>query len=640
MFGPCTLGSLAMERRLAAILAADVKGYSQLTEIDEESSTATLCTYRMAVEGLISSHRGHIFSSAGDGLVVEFPSIVEAIRCAVAIQKEIAERNASLPEEQRMQFRIGVNLGDVIAEDGNFYGTGVNVAVRLEQLAEAGGICVSRIVYEQVRKIVELPFEDIGEHRLKNIAEPIRVYRIHPAPLPWSKRLFSRGRVYRRLGVAAGFLLLLIAVAAGASYLRNAELPWLGKLTDLIGPSLPVQPSIAVLPFADLSSGSDQQYLADGITEELITGLAKFPEFVVMARNSTFAYKNKPTDVRDVGKKLNVRYIVEGSIQRNDRNVRITAQLIDANTGHHLWADRYDRELKSIFAIRDDITRAVAGTLGGLQGKVAQAEAVRLSGNDPNSFTSYSYVMKGWEEWRKFTSEGNAAARQLFQIASSIDPNYARAYAGLAWTYANEYDYEWTDDFDTAIKRATEMAHKAVSLDPSDYQAHWVLGWAYLYNWEHEKAIASYLRARELNPNDAELLAEMANLLIYTGQPKQAIAQVKEAIRLNPFHEKWYDEYLGWAYEEAGMPQEAIEVLEQVIGKDPDPEAIWILPTLAAAYANPAIARMDGARATVKTILTLKPEFSSAEVASRNPYKTQKLIDRYVNALRRAGLPE
>ena len=629
-----------MERRLAAILAADVKGYSQLTEIDEESSTATLCTYRMAVEGLISLHRGHIFSSAGDGVVAEFPSVVEAIRCAVEIQKEVAERNVSLPEEQRMQFRIGVSLGDVIAKEGNFYGTGVNVAVRLEQLAEAGGICVSQIVYEQVRKVIELPFEDIGKRRLKNIAEPIHVYRIHAAPLSWSKRIFSRDKIRRRVSIAAGLLLLLIGVAAGASYLRNAELPWVGELGKLFELPLPVQPSIAVLPFADLSSGSDQQYLADGITEELITGLAKFPEFVVMARNSTFAYKNKPTDVREVGKKLNVRYVVEGSIQRNDRNVRVTAQLIDANTGRHLWADRYDRELKSIFAIRDDITRAVAGALGGLQGKVAQAEAGRLSGKDPNSFTSYSYVMKGWEEWRKFTKEGNAAARQLFQIASSIDPNYARAYAGLAWTYANDYDYEWTDDFDTAIKRATEMAHKAVSLDPSDYQAHWVLGWAYLYNWEHEKAMASYSRARELNPNDAELLAEMANLLIYTGQPKQAIRQVKEAIRLNPFHEKWYDEYLGWAYEEAGMPQEAVEVLEQVIGKDPDPEAIWILPTLAAAYANPAIARMNDAREVVKTILTLKPEFSSAEVASRNPYKTQKLIDRYVNALRRAGLPE
>jgi TolB-like protein/class 3 adenylate cyclase/Tfp pilus assembly protein PilF len=628
-----------MERRLAAILAADVKGYSQLTEIDEESSTATLCTYRTAVERLISSHRGHIFSSAGDGVVAEFPSIVEAIRCAVAIQKEIAERNASLPEAQRMQFRIGVNLGDVIAENGNFYGTGVNVAVRLEQLAEAGGICVSRIVFDQIRKVVELPFEDIGEQRVKNIAEPIHVYRIHPAPLPWGKRLFSRVRVRRRLGVAAGLLLLLVAVAAVAAYFRNAELPWGGTLTDMVGPSLPVQASIAVLPFADLSSGSDQ-YLADGITEELITGLAKFPEFVVMARNSTFAYKNKPTDVRDVGKTLNVRYVVEGSIQRDDRNVRVTAQLVDANTGRHLWAERYDRELKNIFAIRDDITRAVAGTLGGLQGKVAQAEAIRLSGKDPNSFTAYSYVMKGWEEWRKFTKENNAAARQLFEIASSVDPNYARAYAGLAWTYANDYDYEWTDDFDRAIKRATELARKAVSLDPSDYQAHWVLGWSYLYNWEHEKALASYSRARDLNPNDAELLAEMANLLIYIGQPKQAITQVKEAIRLNPFHEKWYDEYLGWAYEEAGMPREAIEVLEQVISKEPDPEEIWILPTLAAAYASPGIARMDDAQAMVKTILTLKPEFSCAEVASRNPYKTQKLTDRYVNALRRAGLPQ
>jgi adenylate cyclase len=357
-----------------------------------------------------------------------------------------------------------------------------------------------------------------------------------------------------------------------------------------------------------------------------------------MARNSTSAYKDKPTDVRQVGKDLNIRYVVEGSIQRSDQNVRVTAQLIDASTGRHLWADRYDRQVDNIFAIRDDITRAVAGTLGGLQGKVAQAEATRLSGKDPNSFTAYDYLMRGWQEWRKFTAEGNAAARDLFEQARKVDPTYARAYAGLAWTYANDYDYEWTDDFDKAIKLASENAGTAVKLDPNDYQAHWVRGWTYLYNWEHEKAMASYLRARELNPNDAELLAEMGNLLIYIGQPKQAADQLEEAVRLNPFHEKWYDEYLGWAYEEADMPLKAIEKLEEVIDlKNASEEELWILPTLASAYANPAVGRMDDAHKVRDKILELKPEFSSAEVASRNPYK-KELIDSYVGRLRRAGL--
>ena len=479
-----------MERRLAAILAADVQGYSHLTELNEEASTATLRMYRAVVEESISAHRGHIFSSAGDGVVAEFPSVVEAIRCAVEIQNEIAERNAAVPEDERMQFRIGVNLGDVIAEENNLYGTGVNVAVRLEQLAEPGGICISQTVYDQVRKIVEIPFEDIGERRLKNIAEPVHVYRILPAPSPWLKRLFSRTNIRRqRLGVAAGVLLLLLAVAAGAFYLRQPAALW-DALLGGAGLSLPEHPAIAVLPFDDMSATHDQQYLADGITEELITGLAKFPELIVMSRNATLTYKDKPTDSRQVGKDLNVHYVVEGSIQRSDQNVRVTAQLIDASTGRHLWADRYDREINSIFAIRDDITRSIAGTIGGLAGKLAQAEVARLSGKNPNSFTAYDYLMRGWYEWHKFTREGNAAARDLFEQARKIDPNYARAYAGLAWAYADDYDYEWTDDYDKTLKLTLEKASTAVRLDPNDYQAQWALGWAYLYNRQHEKAMA------------------------------------------------------------------------------------------------------------------------------------------------------
>ena len=543
-----------MERRLAAILAADVQGYSRLTELNEEASTVTLRMYRAVVEESISAHHGHIFSTAGDGVVAEFPSIVEAIRCAVEIQSEIAERNASVLDNERMQFRIGVNSGDVIAEENNLYGSGVNVAVRLEQLAEPGGICLSQTVYDQVRKIVEIPFEDIGEHQLKNIAEPVHVYRILPGPLPWLKRLFSRTNIRRqRLGIAAGVLLLLLAVAAGAFYLRQPAALWDALLGG--GLSLPEHAAIAVLPFNDMSSTHDQQYLADGITEELITGLAKSPELIVMSRNATLTYKDKPTDSRQVGKDLNVLYVVEGSIQRSDQNVRVTAQLIDASTGRHLWADRYDRQVNSIFAIRDDITRSIAGTLGGLRGKVAQAEIARLSAKNPNSFTAYDYLMRGWYEWYKFTREGNAAALDLFEQARKIDPNYARAYVGLAWTYEVAFDYDWTDDYDKTLKLALEMASTAVRLDPNDYQAQWVLGWAYLYNRQYERAMAHYLRARELNPNDADLLTEMGNFLIYIGQPKQAIDQVKEAIRLNPFHENWYVEYLGWAHEEAGMPQ-------------------------------------------------------------------------------------
>jgi tetratricopeptide (TPR) repeat protein len=318
--------------------------------------------------------------------------------------------------------------------------------------------------------------------------------------------------------------------------------------------------------------------------------------------------------------------------------VRVTAQLIDASTGRPLWADRYDRQVDNIFAIRDDITRSIAGTVGGLAGKLAKAEVARLSGKDPNSFTAYDYLMKGWYEWHKFTRESNVAARGLFEKARKIDPNYARAYVGLAWAYADDFDYEWTDDYDKTLKLALENAETAVRLDPNDYQAHWALGWAYLYSRRHEEALAHYMRARELNPNDAELLAEMANFLIFIGQPKQAIDQAKEAIRLNPFHESWYVDYLGWAYQEAGMPKEAIEIFEQAIDlQNPDDDGLWYFPFIAAAYAE--LGRMDDAHKTVKTLLSRKPGYSTSEALSHAyPYKTRELVDRFVNAVRRAGL--
>ncbi len=627
-----------MQRRLAAILAADVEGYSRHTERDEEGSTATLRAYCALEEEAISAHRGHIFSRAGDGVVAEFPSIVEAIRCAVEIQNEINERNEAAPEGSRMQFRIGVNLGDVIAEDDNLYGTGVNIAVRLEQLAEPGGIYLSQTAYDQVRKILEIPFEDVGARRLKNITEPVHVYRIRPTPLPWLRTLLPSTPVgRRRLSVAAGALLLLLAAAAGSFYLRQPTALWVALLGN--AGALAENPSIAVLPFDDISPTHDQQYLADGITEELIAGLAKFPDFVVMARNSTFAYKGKPTDVREVGKDLNVRYVVEGSVQRADQSVRVTAQLIDTATGRQIWADRYDRQVDNIFAIRDDITRSIAGTLGSIAGIVALAEAERVSAKNPNSFTAYDYLMKGWYAYNKFTREDNAAAREFFEQARKIDPSYARAYAGLSWTYELDYDFEWTDDDEKTLSLALEDASTAVRLDPNDIQAQWGLGWAYLYKRQYENAMVHYLRARKLNPNDAEVMAEMGNLLIYMGQPKRAIDQMKEAIRLNPNHYEWYVYYVGWASEEAGMPEEAIKIFEQAIDlENPNEEQLWYLPTIAAAYAE--VGRMDDARRVVKTILSRQPDFSITKKVSRYPYKTKALADRYANALRRAGLPD
>ena len=637
-----------MERRLAAILAADVMGYSRHTERNEEASTVALRMYRAVVEESISSHRGHIFSSAGDGVVAEFPSIVEAIRCAVEIQNEIAERNASIPESERMQFRIGVNLGDVIAEDNNLYGTGVNVAVRLEQLAEPGGICISQTVYDQVRKIVEIPFQDIGERRLKNIADPVHVYRILPSPLPWLRRLFSRAWRKPHFSAAAGVLVLLLAVGAGLFYLRQPAALW----DALLGAGPPEKAAIAVLPFDDPGAAGDQYYLADVITNGVRAALGQFPDLEVMARNSTLKYKGEPTDIKQMGKELNVLYVVAGNVDRSGPNTRVTAELTDASNGDQIWTHDYQQKAdQPIPAFRDDVVRSIAGTLGGLEGVLAEAEFERVSKKSRDCLTAYDCIVMGWHEWSIATdqesSTNNTDARRLFERASEFEPQNARAYVGIAWTFANDHDFEWSADPAKAVSDALTAADRAVGLNHNDYQAHWALGWAYLYHPdaagrpEYEKATAHYERALELNRNDLELLAEMANLLVYTGEPTQAVKQLEEASRLaDPSRIKsWWPEYLGWAYEEAGKPEEAIEKLEEVVGLHPPKEKLWLLPSLAAAYHQAG--RTGDATRTKDQIMDLSDHtFSTKAFVKDLPYKSDEQRGKYEKALLDAGLPE
>src|SRR5262245_55225645 len=420
----------AMERRLAAILAADVKGYSHLTELNEEASTAMLRMYRAVVEASISAHGGRIFSSAGDGVVAEFPSPVEAIRCGVEIQNEIAARNAAVPEDGRMQFRIGVNLGDVIAEENNLYGTGVNVAVRLEQLAEPGGICISQTVYDQVRKIVEVPFEDIGERRLKNITEPVHVYRILPSPLPWLKRLISHANIRRqRLDIAAGVLLLLLAVAGGAFYLRQPAALWEVLLSK---GATPENAAIAVLPFDNIGNDPRWERFADGITEDIITDLSHSKDLIVIARNSTEVYKGKPVDIRQIGRDLGVKYVLEGSIQSDGERIRVTAQLIQADSGSNIWSERYDRPVNDLFAVQNDVTQGIAATLGGYEGVVADAERSLIRRKPPANLTAFDFYLLGMEAKHRVTKESLIEAEGLFRRALLIDPQLARAYVGLA----------------------------------------------------------------------------------------------------------------------------------------------------------------------------------------------------------------
>ncbi|TXH33340.1 MAG: adenylate/guanylate cyclase domain-containing protein [Rhodospirillaceae bacterium] len=631
-------GVMKTERRLAAIASLDVVDYTRLMEADEAATHIALTAcMRDVVEPLVASHHGHIFKFTGDGALVEFASAVDAVKCVFEIQLNLQQWNAAAAPERPIILRIGVNVGDVIFAEQDVYGMGVNVAARLQALAEPGTIFVSAVVVDHIHNQVDLDLDYIGQRRVKNVSEPIKVYRMRPGigiakPLPYRRRLPG----WQRPRALAALILVLAGLALAIAWWQ----PW--HLPSVFEP--PNKPSIAVLPFDNLSPDAGQVYLAEGITEDLITNLAKFPDLYVIARNSSSIYTDKPIKVQQIRDDLGVSYVVEGSVQKAANSVRITAQLIDTETGEHIWAERYDRNLDKIFQIQDDVASAIAGTLTGTTGMLAAAELKRVSDKPPQTFIAYDYLMQGWHEWYKFTPEGNHAARRLFDIARKADPSYARAYAGLAWTYALDYEYDWTEDYKNAVEQALTFAKKAVQLGPKDYRSYWVLGWAYLYSWEHEQAEAAYNRARDMNPNDAELLAEMASLLIYIGRPEQAITQIKEAMRRNPFFDQWYVEYLGWAYQEAGRPQECIDTLEKIIDTQPTQEQLWLLRILAACYADPKVNRMADAQRTAKEILMLDPGFSMTAhrkyVEETLPYKSPQQIDRWIAAFSRVGLPK
>lgn len=626
------------EKKLAAILYADVVGYSRLTSEDELGTHRILIDYRDAFSTAIEAYGGEIVNYAGDAILADFPSVVDALICALVCQRDLQTRNESLPDERRLRFRVGINLGEVIIDGDEIYGNGVNVAARLEELAEPGGVSISEAVRGAVGSQVPATFDYIGEQQVKNIPEPVRTHRVRvepgvELPPPSGKRKRSRRTAFSI--AAASVVVLLVAGAAAFTYWMAPRMP---DAKQVAGLPVPNKPSIAVLPFDNLTGDSEFEYFADGITEDIITNLAKFSGLFVIARHSVFAYKGKGADLAEMGRRLGVRYALEGSVQKAGNKTRITAQLVEVATGHHLWADRYDVKTGDIFDVRDGVLQKIASTLMGSDtGFLVRSERQRAMAKGADRLTAYDALMRGWEQWYRFKKESNLEARRLFEEAARRDPTYARAYSALAWTYAEAYDREWTDDYDTALELAFEMADKGHELDDTDYRSHWALGWAYLYQWEHDQARTHYERALALNQNDAELLAEMGNFLINIGEPERAIEQIKLAMRLNPLHEQWYTEYLGWAYEESAQPQEAIAVL----GKIHEPEE-WIRRTLAAAYA--AIGEKEKAQEQVEKILESNPQFTLSDheeyVRENFPYETEELIQRWIEALRKSGVPE
>ena len=575
-----------MERRLAAILAADVVGYSRLMGADETGTLERLKSLRKElVQPRITERKGRIVKLMGDGLLAEFPSVVEAVQCAVDIQRSMIGREVDLPDERRIKLRIGVNLGDIIVEGSDIYGDGVNVAARLEALAEPGGICVSGTVFDHVKAKVDLGFEDLGEREVKNIAEPVRVYR----------------------------------VALGS--MASKAPPMEDKLT------LRQRPSIAVLPFVNMSGDAEQNYFCDGMTEDIITELSRFRELFVIARNSSFAFKGQAVKVDEIARTLGVTYVVEGSVRKTGNRVRVTAQLVEAATGSHLWADRYDRELADIFAIQDEITRNIVVKLV----TRIEADQLRVAQRKPTeSMDAYDCYLRGKELTEQFRAEGLANEIAMYERAVQLDPSFARAHAWLSFARLRQW---WTTYDDGNLRVACAASQRAVDQDDGDSICHRAQGFTSLNERKYDQARRHFELALALNPNDADTRAYFCMFLLFTGQPGEALDRLDEAMQYNPLHPTWYYEILGYVHLTARRYEDAIVAF----GMIPDP-ASYIHACLAGCLA--ALGRTDEAKLERAKLLESEPAFRIDQSMIIELWQSQADLDHLRSLYKFADLPE
>jgi adenylate cyclase len=626
-----------VKRKLTAILSADVEGYSRLMSQDEVGTIRTLTTYREAMSSLIQQYKGRVVDSPGDNLLAEFASVVDAVNCAVEIQRELAERNAELPPARQMEFRIGINLGDIVEEEGRIYGDGVNIAARVESLAEAGGICISGTAYDQVKNKLGLEYDYLGEQTVKNIPEPIRVYKVLSFPGAAAYRVVqAKGAVERKwrkaaLAVAAVLVIVIAAAVVWNFLLRPAprlkEVPSVEKMAF----ALPDKPSIAVLPFVNISGDPEQEYFSDGLTEEIITALSKFPKLFVIARHSSFSYKGKSVKVQQVGRELGVRYVLEGSVRKTADRVWITAQLIDDLTGHHLWSEKYDRDLEDIFALQEGITKEI---LMALQVKLTEGDQARLWAKGTRNFEAFMKQTIGREYFLRFTIEDNFRSRQLREEAIALDPEYARAIIGLAWTHMGDLWVGSSKSPGESLEQAEELAQKALALDASLPDVYQLFAWIYLMKKQPEKALAHAEKAVALSPNGAEFQVVLGQCLNALGRPEEAIPFFEKAFRLNPLPPSFYFASLGTAYRMLGRYEEALAEFKKALRVQPN--SLYANVYLAAMYS--LLGREKEAREAATGVLRLNPKFSVEHFVKTMTFKSQAEKDRYLECLHRAGL--
>jgi class 3 adenylate cyclase/TolB-like protein/Tfp pilus assembly protein PilF len=617
----------AAKRRLAAILSADVTGFSRLMEADEEGTLRTLKTYRAGIDALIARHDGRIVGTAGDSVLAEFASPVEATRCAVEIQKELARQNADLPSDRRLEFRIGINLGDVVVEGTDLFGDGVNVAARLQALADPGGILISGGIYDQIKTKVPLGYDFLGAQRVKNIVEPVRVYRLHADPAAALRSRAARRR--RRWSLITGVVALVLVAAVGTWQ----ALPLLEPVIDrVIGSSqtLPTsgQASIAVLPFTNLSNNEDD-YFSDGLTEDLISALGRFSGLSVMSWNAVAPYKSQAVGPKELARDLPVRYVVDGSVRRSGERVRIMARLSDAEGGTLLWSERYDEAAGDIFAVQDSITRRVVAALAARVGYLEQERAIA---KPTASLDAYDYFLRGRQSFRRFTRPANFEAQAMFERALELDHDYADAYAALAFTYSKAAEMGWVEQPQMALERARDLAQAALRLDPSDELAHVLLALFYAYQSQYDSALTELDLATEANPNDIGYYAERGWVLVLTGRWNNAVDVLEAGLQNDPNPTPNAFSNLGMAHYFRRHYDAAIATLETAVSRYPQHVPLHI--ALVAAYA--AAGRTEDAMRAAAAVRRLNPFFETDlyGYAFRDPADRERIRE----DLRKAGL--
>ncbi len=641
----------AETRRLAAIMFTDIVGFSRQMGDNEARTLRLLEVHNHVIQQAVTEYHGHVIKTVGDAFLVDFPSVVHAVQCAQHIHAQFRTHNTEKEATEQIHVRIGIHSGDIVQRAGDVFGDGVNIASRLQALAEPDTICISHVVYQEVvQKLALGTVVSLGQPKLKNITQRFPIYTLLPEqPQGFRQHLQVQRLKLRRVGtahlswpgVALGGLLLITGTFAAIRYLSRPPLsPQSSALSTEAAPAalpLPDKPSIVVLPFANMSEDPGQEYFSDGLTEDLTSALSRLSSLFVISRNTASTYKGKAVKVQEVSKELGVQYVLEGSVRRADGQVRITAQLIDALQDHHLWTERYDRPLKDIFALQDEIVQKIVTTLKLQLSLWEQGVLVRKT---TDNLEAYDYYLRGIESrWRAYygsQKEANVQARQMFEKALELDSTYAEAYVGLGATYFIDGFYlSWSPDRTQSFEQALELLQKAIVLNDSLPQAHQFLSGVYVWGKkQYDRAMAEAQRAVALAPNDADGYQNLGGILVWVGQPEEALGLIEKAIRLNPRHPPIYLQSLSFAYRIARRYEEAIIPAKKILALNPNFVPAHLM--LANCYAQ--LDRMEEAHAEAAEVLRLAPYYS-LEVAKQSlPFKDPAVLEREIAALRKAGL--